>query len=64
LLDANNPSSRAPCPGFQDIKNGIKGICGPVFIHTNMTKTKASKEAEDGERQRKGEVPSKLKANK
>jgi hypothetical protein len=48
---------------FQDIKNGIEGACGPVFIHTDRTKTKV-KEAEERERQRNGEVPSELKVNK
>lgn len=28
---------------FQDIKNGIKGACGPVFIHTDRSKTKANR---------------------
>jgi hypothetical protein len=48
---------------FRDIKNGIEGACGPVFIHTDKSKTKA-KEAVERESQRNGETPSDLKIGK
>jgi hypothetical protein len=49
---------------FRNIKNGIKGACGPaVSIHTDKSKTKA-KEAVERERQKNGETPSDLKIGK
>ena len=45
---------------FRDIKHGIEGACGPLFIQTDKTKTKV-KEAEEREKQRQGEAPSELK---
>jgi hypothetical protein len=48
---------------FRDIKNGIEGACGPVFIHTDKSKTKA-KEAVERESQRNGETLSDLKIGK
>ena len=45
---------------FRDIKHGIDGACGPLFIHTNKSMTKV-KESEERERQRQGEAPSELK---
>jgi hypothetical protein len=41
---------------FCDIENGIEGAPGPLFIHTDKSKSKA-KEAVERDRQRNGETP-------
>ena len=41
---------------FRDVKNSIEGAPGPLFIHTDKSKTKA-KEADERDRQRNGETP-------
>ena len=48
---------------FRDVKHGIEGACGPLFIHTDKSKMKV-KEAEERERQRQGQAPSELEIKK